>query len=361
MNLYRLNTDLEGRNSIKIPDIEDDNDEMDMIENNEEKNWIGLDEINAHERDRMIVKNEEKHIYYVNGVPMKCSVTGFKSFFFHPFDDDGLIRTMFRNSKTVGKHFKSKYGNSNYENMTHSGILKYWSSVSTEGTRFHLMMEYLLNIHQDMITKFSVNEIMEECVKISNSKGIIPDMKRIKLISQFLVSFFKKGWKPYRVEWKIYDEEYGIAGTIDAVFTKNIKDKTEYMIIDWKTVVATTNKDSSSYYCYRPFENMKASKMNEYLIQLNLYAHILKTRYDITVKNLMAIMISPHNIKDYVLEVIDMMPALKIYKNNINFYDDILKWKTLEPGSQTAYPFLPEPFFLKENEEETRNLNLLNI
>lgn len=361
MNLYRLNADLEGRNIAKITDIPDDNDEMDMNEIEEERKWIPLDQINAHGRDMAIVKNEEKHVYYVNGTAMKCSATGFKSFFFPPFDDDGLIRMMFRNSKTDGKYYKSKYGNSNYENMTHSDILKYWSSTSGEGTRFHLMMEYLLNIHQDMLSKFNANEIAEECVKIANSKGIMPDMKRIKLISQFLVTFFKKGWKPYRVEWKIYDEEYGIAGTIDAVFSKTIKDKTEFMIIDWKTVVATTNKDSSSYKCYHPFENMKASKMNEYLIQLNLYAHILKTRYDINVKNLMAIMISPQNIKDYVLDVIDMVPALKIYKNNINFYDDIIKWKTLDPGSQTSYPFLPEPFFSKENDQESKNINLSNI
>ena len=72
-------------------------------------------------------------------------------------------------------------------------------------------------------------------------------------------------------------------------------------------------------------------------------------------------MISPQNIKDYVLDVIDMVPALKIYKNNINFYDDIIKWKTLDPGSQTSYPFLPEPFFSKENDQESKNINLSNI
>ena len=68
---------------------------------------------------------------------------------------------------------------------------------------------------------------------------------------------------PYRSEWQVYNEDLRLAGTIDMVFT----DKSgNYIIYDWK---------NSKY--------ITSERLVEYTLQLNLYAHILETKYNIVV------------------------------------------------------------------------------
>lgn len=121
----------------------------------------------------------------------------------------------------------------------------------------------------------------------------------------------KNGLKPYRSEWVIWDEEFRIAGTIDALM-KNEKTG-GYWIYDWKRVSRGLEVDiEATRYGYRPkhdewlaetkpwvkrmchpVEELFDTKYWHYSLQLNLYRSILERRYGITIEGMMLVQIHP--------------------------------------------------------------------
>ncbi len=121
--------------------------------------------------------------------------------------------------------------------------------------------------------------------------------------------------KPYRTEWSVYDDDLGIAGSIDFVDYQN----GEYSIYDWKRsdkLIANGLPVKINPYGEKgnhPLEHLDNSPYYHYALQLSMYKYILERNYGIQITHLRLGIFHPSYMKPYVLE----MPYLEKEVNSI--------------------------------------------
>ncbi len=97
--------------------------------------------------------------------------------------------------------------------------------------------------------------------------------------------------KPYRTEWKIYDEERGIAGCIDFAAIDKYGD---LILFDWKRTenLKMENKWEKGLGIFSHLDNCNFVK---YTLQLNTYRYILERRYGLHVKQMFLVILHEDN------------------------------------------------------------------
>ena len=229
-----------------------------------------LSEKNNHPKDKFISLDELTHIYTINNKSDFISVTTFVHSLFSNFNADEVIDNIIR-----GKNYKK----SKYYNLTREEIKNMWETnrkdAAEKGTKLHLDIE---NYYNNII-------VNNNSVEYLYFKNFLKD----------------NDLKPYRTEWKVWDEEYKITGTIDMVYEN--KDGS-LMIYDWKR--------SKEIMRNRPFE--KYSKIEcishipdlnfwHYSLQLNIYKHILETKYNKKISKMCLVCLYPENDNYIIYEV----------------------------------------------------------
>lgn len=90
---------------------------------------------------------------------------------------------------------------------------------------------------------------------------------------------------PYRSEWPIFMEEYGLAGTLDFLTF----DGEKYEIYDWKRSTkvvdnyGTLRTDSFGKRALAPIDSLPDTTYHHYALQLSFYRYILAQKYGIEV------------------------------------------------------------------------------
>jgi len=125
-----------------------------------------------------------------------------------------------------------------------------------------------------------------------NSSGIAKRSPEKKLI-------------PYRTEWTVFDEDLGLAGSIDLCF---IKPDGTIAIYDWKR--SKEIKQSSSFYV-KYSKNPVLSHIPDlnywhYSLQLNIYKQILERKYGKTVSEMCLVCLHPNHKNYQRISVVDM-------------------------------------------------------
>lgn len=223
---------------------------------------------NKHERDQFITFKEEGHEYTVtlnDQIIKPISVTTMIHHHFPQFNPDAIIDKMMRSNK---------WSQSKYFGKTKEEIKKEWEdngkNASGSGTEMHADIERFLNT---------------EPVKNPNSK-------EFSFFMNFWNGFQEKypSFKPYRTEWLVFDEDKKLAGSIDCVLAD---DKGNLLILDWKRskeIKMTNNFEKG----FEPFEKLDNCNFSHYSIQLNVYRHILETKYNKKVLALMLVILHPN-------------------------------------------------------------------
>lgn len=279
---------------------------------------------------------------------MPISGTGFKSIFIPKFDAEHRIRQMFSRAKVQGSHYQSTRG-SEYDGLTAHGIAKKWENNRDRGTAIHAVIEKFYDWYGHL--KLSADEIRYLLKQISLELGFPMPDGMIYLVGGQLASL-QSVWKIYRVEWVIFDEELGIAGTIDAVFVRQTVKGPKYLIVDWKSRL-NINVNQSESHCYKPFTYLKACPLTEYQLQLSNYADFARRKYGLDVEGVAAVVIVNDAIRLFKLEMLDMTEAYEIYSNDLKKLE-IFK-EGMDKISGLKYPEEKEPEFksfhsLKETE-----------
>jgi len=225
-----------------------------------------LEEENPHPRDSLIKFEEKGHKYTVEGVDGKFkSVTSLIHDFFPKFDSDKIIRKMMSSAD---------WEMSKYFDMSVEEIKDLWSSIASEanflGTAMHADIENYIN-----------------GLEVNDSSTI--EFKYFLSYWKFLMS---KSYTPYRTEWRIFDEIYLVAGSIDFA----MKDENgDIVLIDWKRYkeIKKTNKFEKGY---PPFHKLDNCNYIHASIQLNIYKYILESRYDVKVSKMYICVLHPNNV-----------------------------------------------------------------
>ena len=228
-------------------------------------------EQNAHPRDRFITFNEDEHLYTVHGREM-TSVTTVISSYFEAFDADYWAA---KKAPRLG--------------MTPEQVKAMWERKSLDarrrGTEMHATIE-----------GYYKGEPME------NVPGDI-----LPLFKEFTALY---ALQPYRTEWAIYDEESGIAGTLDFL---EFKDGV-FTIYDWKRSEkiikdgVPCRENHFGKMGFKPIAHVEDTTYWHYALQVSMYRYILEKNYGIDVKGCRLAIFHPNNPMPYVLD----MPYMKI-------------------------------------------------
>jgi len=186
-------------------------------------------------------------------------VTSLIKKWFNIFDEDEIIYKMLCSEKC--------------DDDSKEQITKKWKKKRDNGTLLHAKIEeYLLN------------------------HGKIPLLnKDIDIEFQYFLNFMKKhsDLEMYETEKHIFSKDKKVQGTLDCL----MKDKEgKFYLIDWKCCGEI--KLWSFEKGFGPFDKLNDYNYNHYMLQLNIYRHILETNYDIKIHRLWLINFHRNN-KNY--------------------------------------------------------------
>ena len=224
---------------------------------------------NHYERDERIQFSDSDHTYLIDKKNKAVSVTELIGRYFPKFDKE-----FWANKESI------KTGKPKNE------ILKKWDELGRKA--------------RDLGT-----ELHEQIENFYNSKEYIRS-KELDKFFKFHKSHIQDKYQPHRTEWRIFDEDKNLAGTVDMVYEK---ENGELFIFDWKRSKKIINSDGSIEK-NNPFENglnglshLPSSDYVKYCLQQNIYKNILESKYDKKVSSMNLLILHPHIDNYHIIQV----------------------------------------------------------
>lgn len=216
-------------------------------------------------RDENIQFFEDSHTYTVNGVSFQ-SVSTIINRFFREFDPDEAIYRMMN-----GLNWNP--GNKYWE-MSPDEIKDLWRENGEKqaklGQELHKQIELYFNDEQ-----YNQEDVFHYFSDFINDHPTI---------------------SPFETEWRIYDEEYHIAGTVDLVSL----DRRNFDIYDWKRSKNILDNVTLEPIEYNEWDNgfgvlnhIEDTGFNKYCLQLSMYRYILEKHYNIQIRNMYLVVLHP--------------------------------------------------------------------
>ena len=219
---------------------------------------------NSHIRDSRISFDEASHTYTYHGQVFK-SVTTLVEECFEQFDADYWSR---KKAPSLG--------------MTPQQVKDMWEKKGEEarnlGTQMHEKIErHYMGYSNTSDATYRLFEKFTETYKLN----------------------------PYRTEWAIYDEESGIAGTLDFLNFQN----GEFTIFDWKRsnkIIVGGKPEKFSKWgkrAFSPIAHVHDTTYWHYALQVSIYRYILEKNYGIRVSNSKLAVFHPDYNQPYVIDI----------------------------------------------------------
>ena len=222
------------------------------------------------EQDGKLQFNEEEHIYSLGGIEF-CSVSNIVSKFFREFD-------------AVGISLKKCYGNE----LEAAKLREVWESkgsvASQAGTFLHKQIEDYLN----------GKEIPDLLCDVRYQGNYVKCSQRLDISREW--SYFKAferntPFVPFRTEWRIYDADARMAGTLD--FVCACPDGT-YEIYDWKRSNKIDPTERNPWANgLNGLEHLTDTSYSHYCLQQNLYRYMLQKNYGLKVSRMNLVVLHP--------------------------------------------------------------------
>lgn len=222
------------------------------------------------EQDGKLSFNEEEHIYSLGGVEFS-SVSNIVSKFFREFD-------------ALSISLKKCYGNE----LEAAKLRERWESkgaiASQAGTFLHKQIEDYLN----------GKEIPDLLCDVSYQGNYVKCSQRLDISREW--SYFKAferntPFVPFRTEWRIYDADARMAGTLD--FVCACPDGT-YEIYDWKRSNKIDPIESNTRANgLNGLEHLTDTSYSHYCLQQNLYRYMLQKNYGLKVNRMNLVVLHP--------------------------------------------------------------------
>lgn len=216
-------------------------------------------------REERLEFRAESHTYYVDGIRVPRSVTGFLQNFRVEFDPKQAIASLRRNMCSAGKAATPE------TTMSDAEIEQQWSDNAkvqrARGQLLHFHVEHFLN-------GFTIAEPHS------------PEFKQARIICDALAA---EGLTAFRTELPMFHVGLQMAGQADLL----CKDKHgNYAIVDWKRTkeLRWENKFRS---LKPPLQHLPDCNYYVYALQLSLYAFILESEYDCQVSRLILGIVHP--------------------------------------------------------------------
>lgn len=252
---------------------------------------------NACEKDAHILFDEPTHKYTITVDPDSkyTSVTTWIHTHFPKFDANKIINKMF-----ASRNFKEGH---KYWNMTKEDILDLWEKNrdgnAQQGTHLHYFIECFMNndrVQKEKEKGYTHKELYEDYIRYFNDESVYLDPKESHGLCKewkYFIQFIKDTpvFKPYRTEWRVYDEDLKISGSIDMIYENEDGSLTIY---DWKRCAnITKTNDWNKYATTYCISHLPDTNFWHYAIQLNMYKYILEMKYGKIIDGMYLIKIHP--------------------------------------------------------------------
>jgi len=244
-----------------------------------------------HEKDNNIRFYEKVHKYEVLSDKKNkyISVTTFVHYQFPKFDANNVIDKMMNSNSWGPDH---KYWGQTKEQIK-AGWISNGTTVSTAGTNLHSKIEYFMN--NDSLSKGYTNKDLHDLYIKENSNNEMELITNKEIEWNHFIQFLNDhpDLKPYRTEWKVYDEDLKISGCIDMIYEN--PDET-LSIYDWKRSkeINTTNS-WNKFATTECISHLPDTNFWHYSLQLNIYKTILEQKYDKKIKDLFLVRFHENN------------------------------------------------------------------
>jgi ATP-dependent exoDNAse (exonuclease V) beta subunit len=245
----------------------------------------GIDEWK--QRDCSIYYNKDKRCFvslcnppYSEHKENYLSVTKWIHRHFEPFDADKVIEKMMNSPKWP----QSKYYELTVEEIKHLWKKK-GEEASRKGTYMHSLIEEYYN------GKHTLKELNDKYGEK------MPEISQFYNYEINRLTTYGTDWKPYRTEWRVFDEDLLILGIIDMVYID--PSDNQLILCDWKR--ANDIKKSNPWQQSRTecISHIPDTNFWHYSLQLNMYKHILETKYKKKVKKMYLAVFHPE-INNYL-------------------------------------------------------------
>ena len=245
-----------------------------------------LAKINSHERDARITFDPVPHKYYVDGKGGYTSVTTFVHESFPKFNDTGNARRM-----ALCPDFESKYP-------------QYADLIKQFPDRDDLAAAIIRKWNTDRDLAASLGTAMHAGIEMFYNDVEAQDLP------EYFITYAKRrkddGYVPFRTEWQIYDEESGIAGSIDMIYYR--PSTGTYHMVDWKRSKRIDKRGFGNGLV--PMQHLRDCNYMHYSLQLNTYKYILEKHYGIKIEDMHICVLHPDNQME--LEIYDMQKDVYI-------------------------------------------------
>jgi very-short-patch-repair endonuclease len=256
--------------------IERDFDEQELLEEKlvkptligefDNKQSIAFNRQNAHARDSRIKFYPEPHVYTIDNTPAPSASTIIAKFF-PEFDS---VYWANRKAPELG--------------MTPDEVELMWrtrgQAAAKDGTFLH-----------EQIENFYLEQEYKKTEEFHLFESFVKENNHIK---------------PYRTEWRIFDEHHHIAGTIDLIS----KIENGYEMYDWKRSKKVVNIINGEPIKFNQWQrgvgqlvDIDDTSYNRYCLQQSLYKYILEKNYGLTVSKMFLIVLYPDYDRYYKVEV----------------------------------------------------------
>ncbi|WP_340153454.1 hypothetical protein [uncultured Marivirga sp.] len=221
---------------------------------------IGFNKSNFHPRDTRISFYPEEHVYTIDQVPVPSASTVIGKFF-PQFDAYGKATTLSPSNPLFG--------------LDADEIVEIWNKRGADAANLGTVLH-------EQIENYYLKQPVTETDEFILFKEFVKDHPNIS---------------PYRTEWRIFDDHYNIAGTIDLIS----KNGGNFEIYDWKRSKKVVDPSSGNPIKHDTWGNTGVGKLssiedtsyNKYCLQQSLYCYILEKNYDLEVDKMFLVVLYP--------------------------------------------------------------------
>lgn len=233
------------------------------------------------ERDNYIRFEETEHRYTVDGYGEMRSVSSIVALFFKKFDAEYWSLRKCNGDAVAAARLR--------EQWDAKGCI-----AGQVGTFLHKQIEDYLNGKRDIEMQCEV------CYKGCHTQVC----EKIDITREWL--YFKAfdsviGYTPFRTEWRVYDTDARMAGTVDLVCSCA---DGSYEIYDWKRS-NKINPDEINRFSggLNGLEHLTDTSFSHYCLQQNLYRYMLQRNYGIEIKRMNLVVLHPDYSGYRIVEV----------------------------------------------------------
>lgn len=257
------------------------------VEPPKEEERLALEHANSSERDARITFEPEAHVYTIDGeTDGYVSVTSVVGAYFSKFDGQAIAKRMVSKDTFYTRNgMKHDYERAAVKEavsqglLPEEGLLKMWNDsgiiARDLGTDLHYAIELYFN-GRNPRHAWGLDAPMDPMYM----QQVVPYLAQ-----------FHQDLEPYRTEMRIFDTDMRVAGTIDLLARR--KSDGQFIIVDWKRSKNLTSYSYANAKCAAPLGALGDNSLNKYKLQLNLYRHILETKYNIPVAGMVLVAFHP--------------------------------------------------------------------